>query len=233
MPTMRRYRRAPRRQGVVYGSPRAAHTGGEGSFVGRLLGPIVIVIAFGLLAAGAWAFMGRGGPSSTGPSPTGGAVASPTLSATPSLSPTPTALATATPIATLPPSPSPSPSPTEFAIEVREGPGSIQFGTSFNQNTLRINDPRTTFPPSGRLFWSAQLTEAPGVPSLLITVSRYDPATGSETLVREETWEVQNERATIFLRRQRVPQLIDGPGIYVVRYLREDILLAEGYFRIE
>lgn len=228
---MRRYRRAPRRQGVVYGPPRPLGANGDAGIFGRLLGPVVIVGAFALLAVAAWAYVGRGAPPLASPEPTDVAALSPTPTASPTATPSPSPLPTPTSTPTLPASPSPSPTP--FSIEVREGPGAITFGTQYRSNTLRIVDPRTTFPLRGRFYWSAQLTETAGAPELRITVNEYDPASGTETLVNEQIWEVENRRATIFLRRHRMPRLVDGPGIYVVRYFRGDILLAEGYFRVE
>ena len=210
---------------MIYGPVHAAEPSVGAGVVGRLLGALVIVGSFGLLAAGTYAFLGRAPEPTASPSPTA-AAASPT--ATPSQSPTlgPTPSLTAT--ATLPPSPSPTP----FAVEVRQGPGAITFGTQYNETTLRISDPHTTFPPNGRFVWSAQLTEAAGAPELRVTVSAFDPGSGSETLVDESIVQVDNQQATIFLRRPLMQRLVDGPGIYVVRYLRGDILLAEGYFRV-
>jgi len=224
---VRRYRRAPRRQGVVYGSVRSVERDGGAGAIGRLLGALVIVGAVGLLAAGAYAFLGRPAAAPPSASPTAGA--SPTASTSPS-PPPPTASPTASPTATatLPPSPSPSP----FTIEVREGPGAITFGTEFNANTLRITDPHTAFPPTGRFVWSAELTEAAGAPALTYRLHAYDPATDTETLVSETVVEVDNQNATIFLRRQPMGRLVPGPGIYVLRYFRDDILLAEGYFEV-
>lgn len=225
MPRMKRYRRAARRQGVVYGPPRAAGPNPEADAVARVLGPLVVIGAVGLLAIGSWAVLGRGG--APGASPTAVAVS-------PSPSPSPSNTATATLVlptatATLPP----SPSPTEFAIEVREGPGAITFGTEWDEDTLRVTDARTTFPPRGRFVWSAELTEAAGAPELQVTISSYDPDDGAETVIAQSVTEVENQSATLFLRRQPMQRLVDEPGIYVVRYFRGDILLAEGYFQVE
>jgi hypothetical protein len=229
MGRVRRYRRQPRRQGVVYGSVRPLEQDGGAGTIGRLLGAAVIVGAVGLLAAGAWVFLGR--PSAVTPTPSPTSVppspsASPSASGSPTIGPSPSPTATAT----LPATPSPSPSP--FTIEVREGPGAITFGTEYNENSLRITDPHTTFPPTGRFVWSAELTEAAGAPELTYRVLAYDPSTGSETLITEQTFEVKNQQATIFLRRQPMGRVVPGPGIYVLRYLRGDILLAEGYFEV-
>jgi hypothetical protein len=218
-----RHRHVARRQGVVYGPVRPAQPAGAG-VVGRLLGGLLVVGAFALLAAGTYAFLGRP-PAPPSASPTSVA-ASPTAS--PTTSPTTGPTAPPTPTNTLPPSPSPSP----FLIEVRQGPGAITFGTKYNPKTLRILDPQTTFPLTGRLVWSAQLTEAAGAPELTVVINAYDPLTGSETLSWEQTRPVENQQATIFLRRLAVERLVSAPGIYVMRYLRGDILLAEGYFEV-
>lgn len=215
---------------MIYGPVRPAEPNAGAGILGRLLGAGVIVGAFVLLGAGAYAILGRAPAPTPSPSPTA-AAASPSPTATPTLPPTlpPTPSLAPTPTTTLPPSPSPS---GTFALEVRQGPGVITFGTQFNADTLRITDPHTAFPPTGRFVWSAQLTEAAGAPQLTIRLSAFDPATGIETPVSETIDQVDNQQSVIFLRRPLMQRLVDEPGIYVLRYLRGEVLLAEGYFRV-
>ncbi len=39
--------------------------------------------------------------------------------------------------------------------------------------------------------------------------------------------------AQIFTRRIKPARALDGPGLYVVRYVRADEVLSEGYFLLE
>jgi len=125
----------------------------------------------------------------------------------------------------------PAASPTPLEIEVVEGPGAITFGTE-NDSDLFITDPQTDFPPRGRFAWSAYLTEPAGAPVLSVDIVRINPADGSEVVISTLEQEVSNQNAVRFLRRFRVQRLVDAPGVYAVRYIRDGVLLAEGHFRV-
>jgi hypothetical protein len=202
----------------------------------RLIGAVVVIGALALMAGLTFSFLGRSGPEpEASPTPTAAAAVSPSPSPTgpsPTGPPTPgpTLPPTPTPVLTLPPTPEPS--PTSLEIEVREGPGAITFGTE-NDSNLRITDPTVTFPSRGQMAWSAELIEPAGVALLQIDIGRVDPDDGSEEIISTLEQEVTNPNHVRFLRRWRIQRLVDSPGIYVVRYLRNGQLMSEGYFRVE
>jgi hypothetical protein len=142
---------------------------------------------------------------------------------------------TVPPITPSPTAGSPSPASTAgaspVALEVRTGPGFVTFGTQ-NNPALRIVNPSTSFGPRERITWSAHLTTRANSVDLGIEISRVDPATGSEQLVREEAVRPRANDVQIFLRRIRPDQALEGPGIYVVRYVRGDTVMSEGYFEV-
>jgi hypothetical protein len=227
-----RYRRAPRRQGVIYGPVLGRDRGHPPTAVGRLAGLLVVVGALALMAGLTFTFLGRGGAPAPGaiPSPTGVAAVSPSPSPTLLPSPSPTLPPLPTPELTLPPTPEPTATPLELAV--REGPGAITFGTKHDRQ-LRITDPTVTFPRRGEMIWSAELTEAAGTSLLQIDIGRVDPEDGSEVIISTLDQQVENPNHVHFLRRWRIQRLVDAPGIYVVRYLRDGRLLSEGYFQVE
>ncbi|CAN5679330.1 hypothetical protein BH23CHL7_BH23CHL7_24420 [soil metagenome] len=197
----------------------------------RLVGAVVVIGALALMAGLTFSFLGQSGPEpEASPTPTAAAAVSPSPSPTSAPTPGPTLPPTPTPTLTLPPTSEPSPTPLE--IEVREGPGAITFGTE-NDRDLRITDPSVTFPSRGRMAWSAELTEPAGVELLQIDIGRVDADDGSEEIISTLEQEVDNPNHIRFLRRWRIQRLVDSPGIYVVRYLRDGQLMSEGYFRVE
>lgn len=225
--------RMPRRQGVVYGPVRPPDSGHDsGAILGRLLGAFVVVLAVGVLAAGALAFMNGPGDAPAGsasPSPSAQTspvttlplVGTPPPTATPAVEPTPTA------------SPSPTTEPTELVPQVHEGAGFVTFGTRTNSR-LRIVNPRSTFGLDERMRWSAHLTEPADSDELRIHLAKLDPAAeGGERLIREDEVTPDVNDIRIFARRVRLSTFVDGPGVYAVRYMRGDQLMSEGYFLVE
>lgn len=240
---MTRSRRPPRRQGVVYGPVQDRGQGYEASsLVGLILGMLVVAAALGILAVGALTFTGgRGGVPVASSTPTALAVQSPVptvqltaprATAAPPVTAPPTA---ALPTPLLSPdstgSPQPTAGATPFELEVGQGPGFVTFGTQ-SDSSLRIIDPRTSFGPDERITWSAYLTELVNSDETRIEISKIDPATGAEELVRQEEVRPRVTAGQIFLRRIRPDQSLDGPGIYVVRYLRGFTVMSEGFLEI-
>jgi hypothetical protein len=226
--------RQQRRQGVVYGSARPNGSGSSSSAIlGRLLGLAILVVAVGLLAAGAVAFMNAPSASPT-LRPTAIAALSPTPSsdALPTALPTGTALTptlTTTPVSTGSGQP-PGPSPTAPLIGV--GPGFVTFGTKADSE-LRIKDPRTSFKMSERITWSAYLIDPVNTADVRVLVLKDDPAApGGERLVRTDEISPQLTDAQVFVRQVRPTRLLDGPGLYTIRYIRGDRLMAEGQFLV-
>jgi hypothetical protein len=226
--------RQHRRQGVVYGPVRPGGSGSDGgAILGRLLGLIVLVLAVGVLGVGAVALMADGG--SPPPTRTPGVTAQ--LSPTPSLGPLPTAEPTAStsPLPSLSPgaSASTSPSPTPFVPLVQVGPGFVTFGTRVDAQR-HVVDPRAAFARSERISWSAHLTEPANSVDLRVRVSKLDPAApGGELPVSDDEVTPIVTAGQIFTRRIRPANALSGPGLYVVRYVRGDQVMSEGYFLLE
>lgn len=205
--------------------------GPDGGFFGRILGILIVVGAVAVLGVGALNFIadaGDGATPGTSPSPTLAGIASPA----PVSSPTPRPL-TPGPTSTASPSPTPEPTPqaTPFMVDVEEGPGHVTFGTQSNNN-LRITNPRTSFALNERITLSAQLTEAAASNDMTIMFFKYDPETGEEELVTEQQVRPRVPSASTFLRNLRPSNALDGPGIYVMRYMRGDEVMSEGWFEV-
>jgi len=231
--------RMPRRQGVVYGPVRPPDSGHDsGAILGRLLGAFVVVLAVGVLAAGALAFMNGPGDAPAGSaSSSSSARASPDITLPPVGTPPPTATPSTQATPTVEPtpgaSPSPTAAPTDLVPQVQEGAGYVTFGTRTNSR-LRIVNPRTTFSLDERMRWSAHLTELADADELRIRLVKLDPAAeGGERLIREEEVTPDRNGIRVFARRVRLSSYVEGPGVYAVRYMRGDQLMSEGYFLVE
>lgn len=223
-----------RRQGVIYGPPRPSDDGHDsGTFIGRLLGLGIIILAMTVLAAGALAFLNSPTASPRRPSPSPAPLASTTPSATfspeasASIAPgSPSAGPSASAIA-------PSPSPSVLVPEVNVGPGFVTFGTRSGEN-VTIADPRASFVMADTIRWSAYLSEPADSVDLRVRVLKLDPeAENGERLISDAGVRPRVNGAERFGRRINPAQVLDGPGIYVVRYVRGDTLMSEGYFLLE
>jgi hypothetical protein len=215
--------RVPRRQGVIYGPPRfPSDDGGSSALVGRVLGLGTVGLALVVLA-GAVVLVNR----PPGPTPTRqvGPTPSP-VAASPSSAPS----ATPSPVAA---TPSPTPSPSPFVATVQVGPGFVTFGTQLNPDRT-IADPRATFVPSDRIAWSADLTEASDSADVIVRLFKLDDAApDGERLLSEGGAQPAGKAQLFFTRHDVNPnRALDGPGTYLVRYLKGDQVLAEGYFEL-
>jgi hypothetical protein len=224
--------RQQRRQGVVYGPVRQdGQRSSAGSLIGRILGLVVLVLATGLLAVGAIAFVGGRNPTPS-PRPT---VVALNPSSLPSLSPLPTTIPTN---AASPTDDGPSPSadasdgPPATPPMIGVGPGFVTFGTKVDRE-LKVIDPRTEFTTGERITWSAYLIDPADPASLrLLVLKSEDSAPGGERLIADEIVESSVSPAQIYVKRIRPERFLDGPGVYIVRYLRADRLLAEGFLLV-
>jgi hypothetical protein len=114
---------------------------------------------------------------------------------------------------------------------VQIGQGFVTFGTQADDQ-LHIIDPRSTFTLQERIVWSAYLTRRADSIDLRIQILKLDNTVeGGEWLVAEESVTPIVNNAQIFGNRLR-PETLQGPGIYVVRYLRTDAVLSEGSFEV-
>ncbi|MEP7158487.1 MAG: hypothetical protein ABI797_03595 [Chloroflexota bacterium] len=221
-----------RRQGVIYGPPRPSSDGRDtGSFIGRLLGLGIIVLAMTVLAAGALAFLNRpqasvGRPT---PSPAPSLAITPSATFSPEASATPAASPSRAPSGSVAPS---SASPSPGAPTVQVGRGFVTFGTKADEN-VNITDPRATFTMSDTIRWSAYLTERADADDLRVLILKLDPeAENGERLISDSDVRL-HVKAQRFGRRIDPSDVLDGPGTYVVRYVRGDTVMSEGSFLLE
>ena len=201
----------------------------NGVLIGRFLGLGILLLTLGVLAAGAVAFMGDRGatPSSTR------ARSAPIAGATASVTPrAPTSNPTTLPTNTPPSSITPTVAPTSVPPLVHIGEGFVTFGTR-SDDQLHIVDPRSTFAIDERIVWSAFLTARADSVDLLIRILKMDnTAIGGERLIMEEAVTPLVVNAQIFQNRIRPQAALDGPGIYVVRYLFGEDVLSEGFLEV-
>ena len=214
--------RLPRRQGVSYGPPRPEpDEGANSALIGRVLGIGMVALALAVLA-GAVVLVNR--PPEPTPTRQVGPTASPPTS--------PTAVPSVLPSQDLP-TPIPTPVATPFVPIVQVGPGFVTFGTQLNPDQT-VADPRALFVPSDRIAWSAHLTEPTDASDLTVRLYKLDDSVpGGERLLSEGDARPRVREGLLFTRFPVNPnRALDGPGIYLVRYLRTDIVLAEGYFEL-
>ena len=214
--------RVPRRQGVIYGPPRPSDEGAGGALIGRVVGLGMVALALAVLA-GAVVLVNR--PPAATPTRQVGPTASP---APPSPSTAPSGQPSASPA-----SPSPAPSASPFVPTVEIGPGYVTFGTRL-KGDMTVADQRASFEPNDRIAWSAHLT----APSNAVNVTVYlykldDSAENGERLLSEGGARPNLQNSDHFTRSGiRSGRDLDGPGIYLVRYVKGDIVVAQGYFEL-
>ncbi|MEP7379731.1 MAG: hypothetical protein ABI725_09255 [Chloroflexota bacterium] len=215
--------RVPRRQGVIYGPPRFPNgRGGNGALIGRILGIGMVALALAVLA-GALVLVNR--PPAPTPTRQVGPTASP-----PPQSPSAQPSATAS---VVPTGPVPTPTASPFVATVQVGPGFVTFGTQLNPDQT-VADPRASFVPSDRLAWSGFLTEASDAADVTVRLFKLDDtAPNGERLLSEGGARPRLKASLHFSRKDINPgRALDGPGTYLVRYLKGEQVLAQGYFEL-
>ncbi len=223
----------PRRPGVVYGPPRSEGASENGVLLGRFLGLGLIALTLGLLGVGIVAFLDRQEPAAT---PGRSAVVAASVSFLPptiapsvavTLSPSTPSPGVATPAATETPTAT-GPAPELTPPPVQEGQGFVTFGTQADEE-LRIIDPRTTFANQEQVVWSAYLTRPADSAELRIQIAKADDtAPDGEVQVVDSGVTPAVTGGQIFQRRFRPRGLLEGPGLYTVRYVAGTDILAQG-----
>jgi hypothetical protein len=94
-------------------------------------------------------------------------------------------------------------------------------------------NPAASFDIGDRVIWSAFLTEPANSIDLRIQIFKVDgtPPTG-ERLILDEAVVTAAQGGQIFQRRIQPSEVLDGPGIYVVRYMRGPDILSQGSLEI-
>jgi len=214
--------RLPRRQGVIYGPPRPSGEGAGSALVGRVVGLGMVGRALAVLV-GAVVLVNQP------PAPT------PTRQVGPTATPAPQSPSTSPSIgpSTSASIPSPTPSASPFVPTVQVGPGFVTFGTQLHTD-MTVADPRASFAPSDRIAWSAYLTEASDAADVTARLYKLDSAApNGERLLSEGGARPRIKSSDHFTRSGIRPgHDLEGPGIYLVRYLKGDTVLAQGYFEL-
>jgi hypothetical protein len=166
--------------------------------------------------------------------------ATPTRAIGPSASPGPSSgtagssgLPTASATASASASPGPSPTASPFVPIVQVGPGYVTFGTRVKDDNT-IADPRASFALNQTLAWSGHLLAPADSADLTVRLLILDAqAPDGERLLSEGGALPRAANAVLFSRTIKHPErVLEGPGIYVVRYQKGDAVLAEGYFEV-
>ncbi|MEP7361026.1 MAG: hypothetical protein ABI744_05535 [Chloroflexota bacterium] len=217
--------RVPRRQGVTYGPPRfSSGDGGNSALVGRIVGLGMVALALTVLV-GAVALVNR--PPAATPTRQVGPTASPAPQS-PSIAPSPTT----SPIPASPSlGPGPTPTASPFVPSVQMGPGYVTFGTRVNPDRTAA-DPRAMFLPSDRIAWSGFLSEPADSADVTVRLFKLDQAApNGERLLSQGEARPHGKAQQIYTRNEINPnKALDGPGTYLVRYLKGELVLSEGYF---
>lgn len=135
-------------------------------------------------------------------------------------------------------SPRTSTEPTERVTEAPEftlphGYGEILFGTGYDPDTLEIIGERTRFKATYHpISWSASFIEPAGSTSILLTLSSKS-AGGAEATLYSLDVNIANPDFDTLANSADLALVLDNkPGTYVMRYIREGTVLAEGEFEL-
>lgn len=125
-----------------------------------------------------------------------------------------------------------TPEPT-LDLGTVEGLGVITFGTDYDEETLLITKPKTEFKKSVKnIAWSAQLSEAAGALTLRIVLARVSKG-GAETIIDSADVEISSPEFSLIANKANLALVADNKaGTYVLRYLRDSTILAEGQFKL-
>lgn len=124
--------------------------------------------------------------------------------------------------------------PTSFeTLPPLYGTGVITFGNKFDPNTLKIIGPTSVFKASAkRIAWSAALRTPAGATTLTWILAKVT-AGGAETTVFKQDADVSNPDFDTLANAIDLGLLLSRkPGTYVMRYLRDSDVLAEGKFTL-
>jgi hypothetical protein len=135
------------------------------------------------------------------------------------------------PAVTTPP-PAASIGPTDEPADV-SGTGVITFGTALNEDTLQITKATNKFKrTASKIAWSADLTEAAGATSLTLIVASKS-ASGAERGIIKTDVDISDPTFDLIANSADIATLLDNKaGTYVMRYLRDATVLAEGTFTL-
>jgi hypothetical protein len=112
--------------------------------------------------------------------------------------------------------------------------GVITFGSGVDPDDLTILTPAESFPVNiEEISYSASLSESAGATSLTIIIASVTDG-GAESFIYQEDLPISNPTFGIFANTADLALIVDNaPGRYVMRFMREATVLAEGFFTLE
>lgn len=131
-----------------------------------------------------------------------------------------------------------APNPTDRATPepvITDEPfvGIVTFGLDYDPDTLEIIKPTVRFKATyPEIAYAAWLSEPAQAATLRLVVASQSPS-GSERVIIDEEVPVSNPDADLFANKLDLATLVGNePGTYVMRYLRDADVLAEGTFTL-
>src|SRR3954454_3407779 len=111
--------------------------------------------------------------------------------------------------------------------------GLITFGQSFDPLTKRALQVRTQFTTDDpEIAWSTSLVQAVAAKKLQMLIAARS-ATGSERIVSRKDVKVEDTTSLVFATKSNLASAVGKKaGTYVLRYLRDGIVIAEGTFTL-
>jgi hypothetical protein len=111
------------------------------------------------------------------------------------------------------------------------GSGKINFGTGIDTSTLAVTGPTAVFAPGEKVGWVATLSEAANATTLTFVLAKKMPGGAEQTLYSWPT-PVSNPSFSILANTSDFSTIAKEPGDYLIRFLRDTKVLAEGTFTI-
>lgn len=128
----------------------------------------------------------------------------------------------------------PLPVPTITVTAMPAGdPGTVTFGTGYDPDTFAVIGEKTSFKASAKkIAWVAEFTEPAGATSVTLVIARHR-ASGTEQIILKQELDIANPASDLVANVNDLALLVGRkPGTYVMRFLREATVLAEGAFTL-
>lgn len=124
-----------------------------------------------------------------------------------------------------------TPAPTANPADERSGV--ITFGTAYDPDTLLIPKPLTRFKRTTKaIAWSAQLRDAAGATTIEVVLASVSQS-GAEAIIWRGSQELASPDFDLIANKADLAALAENrAGTYVLRYVREGTVLAEGTFTL-
>lgn len=114
-----------------------------------------------------------------------------------------------------------------------EGLGVITFGSTYDEDSLLIAKPKSEFKKSVKnIAWSAQFSEPAGATTLKVVLAKVSKG-GAESIIDSADVEISSPDFSLIANKADLAGIVDNKaGTYVLRYLRDATVLAEGQFKL-